>query len=133
MEPRRDIAERTFAFAVEIVKFARRLTRVNRPIANQVLRSGTSVGANVEEAQAAQSRKDFVHKNQIALKEARETRYWLRLAIATDLVPPEIGRPLLTESCELCNILGAIVVRAKQSMSASEPHAVKPKPKPKPK
>jgi four helix bundle protein len=52
-------------------------------LVRQLIRSGTSVGANVEEAQAAQSRADFIHKIEIALKELRETRYWLRLLVAT--------------------------------------------------
>jgi four helix bundle protein len=76
--PRRDIAERTFAFGVATVKFTRQLSRtpgVDRAMANQLMRSGTSIGANIEEAQGAQSKKDFICKNFIALKEARETRY----------------------------------------------------------
>lgn len=113
MDAKRDITERTFEFAVEIVKFARRIARSDRAISNQLLRSGTSIGANVEEAQAAQSRKDFISKYSIALKEARETRYWLRLVIATSIYPGDPAPKLYKEACELCCILGAIVSRTK--------------------
>ena len=78
----RDIKERTFSFALDIVHMAQRLDEcpgVSRTLGRQLLRSGTSIGANVEEAQAGQSRADFSSKYAIALKEARETVYWLRL------------------------------------------------------
>jgi four helix bundle protein len=77
-----DIGDRTFLFALRIVKLCMRLSEkpgVGRTLGNQLLRAGTSIGANVEEGRAAQSRADFISKNNIALKEARETRYWLRL------------------------------------------------------
>ncbi|WP_199304042.1 MULTISPECIES: four helix bundle protein [Cyanophyceae] len=78
----RPVTERTLEFAVRIVKLCQVLSRaagVNQPLIKQLIRPGTSIGANVEEAQPAQSRADFIHKMQIALKELRETRYWLRL------------------------------------------------------
>jgi len=84
-----DICERTFAFAVRIVKLCRYLERqswVDRQLVIQLLKAGTSIGANVEEAQAGQSRADFTSKNSIALKEARETIYWLRLLMESDSV-----------------------------------------------
>jgi four helix bundle protein len=77
-EQRRDILERTFHFAVRIVKLCQVLDErpgVGRTLARQLLRSGTSIGANVEEAQAGQSRADFRSKYSIACKEARETHY----------------------------------------------------------
>ena len=64
----------------------------------QLIRSGTSIGANVEESQAAQSTADFIHKLEIALAETRETRYWLRLLIAVELFPESRWLPLLNES-----------------------------------
>lgn len=74
------IDERSFEFALEIVALYKFLTdRKEYVLAKQVLRSGTSIGANVQEAQAAQSRPDFLAKMSIASKEARETSYWLRL------------------------------------------------------
>jgi len=77
---KRDICERTFKFAVDIVKLCRRLevrNSVSRQLSRQLLRAATSIGANLKEAQAAQSRPDFISKNFIALKEARESHYWL--------------------------------------------------------
>src|SRR5215471_9632840 len=82
----RDIKERTFNFALGIVSLCRNFDsrpRSLQTLIQQLLRSGTSVGANVEEAQAGQSRADFISKYSIALKEARETLYWLRLLDAS--------------------------------------------------
>ena len=75
-----DLCERTFKFGVRITKMVRRMPRdvAGQVIGRQVLRSGTSVGANTEEADAAESTEDFLHKLKIALKEAQETRFWLR-------------------------------------------------------
>ncbi len=75
-----DLCERTFQFGVRITKMVRRLPRdvAGHEIGRQVLRSGTSVGANTEEADAAESTEDFIHKMKLALKEAQETRFWLR-------------------------------------------------------
>jgi len=111
------ITDRTFAFAVRIVKLCRELSRnpVNRVLGGQLLKAGTSVGANVEESQAAQSKADFVSKSTIALKEARETNYWLRLIAATDeKIGPRIG-DLVQESREIRDILGAIASRARRN------------------
>lgn len=81
-----DIRERTFQFDVRIVKLCQYQDK-NRPVSrrllDQLMDAGTSVGANLEEAQAGQTSKDFVHKNTISLKEARESRYWLKLILAT--------------------------------------------------
>ena len=77
----KDIKERTFEFALRIIKLCQHLDKkpgVPRTLSYQLLKAGTSVGANVEEAQAGQSRPDFISKNSIALKEARECHYWLR-------------------------------------------------------
>ena len=75
------VLDRSFDFALRIVKLHRHLNEHHRifSLSDQVLRSGTSIGANVVEAQDAQSEKDFLHKMSTALKEARETRYWLSL------------------------------------------------------
>src|SRR5689334_16181522 len=89
-QPRgQDICDRTFAFAVQITKLCRRLNKhpdVDQILTRQLSRSGTSIGANVEEVQAGQSEQDFIHKYAIALKEARETRYWLRLLVASECI-----------------------------------------------
>jgi four helix bundle protein len=113
-----EITERTFEFAVRIVKLCQFLEEkpgVSRVLAQQLLRSGTSIGANVEEARAGQSKADFIHKNAIALKEARETHYWLRLLVATEIIPQHKLNTLLQEADELQRILGAILVSSKTS------------------
>ena len=84
----KDIKERTFEFALRIIRLCQHLDKkpgVPRTLSYQMLKAGTSVGANVEEAQAGQSRADFVSKLAIALKEARETGYWLRLLRESDI------------------------------------------------
>jgi four helix bundle protein len=78
-------------------------------LANQLLRAGTSVGANIEEAGAAQSRRDFLHKMAIASKEARETNYWLRLLEESSVCPEIDLGPYLDRSLELIRLLTAIV------------------------
>jgi four helix bundle protein len=118
MQQNQDITDRTFEFAARIVKLCQSLEEkpgVPRTLAQQLLRSGTSVGANVEEARAGQSKADFIHKNSIALKEARETHYWLRLLVVTEITPKDKISNLLQEADELKRILGAIIVSSKTS------------------
>lgn len=113
----REIRERAFVFACRIVKLHQYLVKeggAGRSLGGQVLRSGTSIGANLEEADAGQSRADFVSKCNIALKEARETHYWLRLLGACDMVPAERIAPLVGEANELVAILTAIVRNARE-------------------
>ncbi|MDC8106568.1 four helix bundle protein [Chryseobacterium sp. PTM-20240506] len=74
------IVNKTFDFALNIIEFSEELYKANRfPLANQIFKSGTSIGANVREAQNAESKADFIHKLKIAAKEAEETEYWLLL------------------------------------------------------
>jgi len=106
------ITDRSFNFAVQIVEFCKFLEkkdRVSRTLANQLLRSGTSVGANVEEAQAGQSKADFTAKMSIARKEARETLYWLRLLKESEVVSGTKLTDITQEADELVRILTAIV------------------------
>ena len=106
------IPERSFLFAVRIVRFCRFLEQqgsVSRTLAGQLLRSGTSIGANVEEAQAGQSKSDFTAKMSIARKEARETHYWLRVLVASDVVQQSKIDELLKESDELVRILTSVL------------------------
>jgi len=112
-----DIRERAFNFACRIVKFHRAAARnaTSRPILLQALRAGTSIGANLEEAEAGQSKADFISKMRIALKEARETHYWLRLIAATELVKPARIAALTEEANELTAILTTIVRNAGRS------------------
>ena len=114
-----DIQQRTFEFAKRIVKLVDRLPRTlaAMEIGRQMLRSGTSVGANMQEADAAESRSDFIHKVSIALKEARETRYWLTLTDATILSNDPEVQALLQESTELTKILFTIIANARKNRS----------------
>lgn len=114
-----DIRERAFAFSVRIIKLSQYLEKnssVGKSLILQLLRSGTSVGANLEEGQAGQSKADFISKNSIALKEARESNYWLRLLLASYELDPQIRNgleDLRDESKEIASIIGAIVVSAR--------------------
>ena len=111
-----DIQERTFKFAVRVVKLLNRLPRTTAgfEIGKQVVRSATSIGSNVEEADAAESKQDFIHKMSIAHKETRETRYWLRI-IRAALLDDDQVRALIQESDELVRILYTIVENARQN------------------
>jgi four helix bundle protein len=116
-ESPRDIKERTFSFALEIVRLCRSLDskpRSLRILAQQLLRSGTSVGANVQEAQAGQSRADFISKYSIVFKEARETLYWLRLLDVSGEISNGGCKILLREGDEIARVIASIVVRAKK-------------------
>ena len=106
-----DLPERTFAFAERIVRLCQFLESegiVSSILMKQVLRSGTAIGSHVEEGQASESKKDFIHKYSLALKEARETHYWLRLLAATEVVPRARLDPITQEANELVAILTTI-------------------------
>lgn len=103
------ILEKSFDFALQIIELYKKLvTEKEFIISKQVLRSGTSIGANIEEATAAISKRDFIAKMSISSKEARETRYWLRLLEKSKLVNIEVSDEL-KEVEEIINILTAIV------------------------
>ncbi len=115
-QPRRDLTERTFAFARRVVQLCQVLDRspgVCRTLANQLLRSGTSIGANVEEGHASQSRPDFIAKYSVACKEARETHYWLRLLAASEVMPVENLQDLTDEADQIVAILTMIVKKCR--------------------
>jgi four helix bundle protein len=117
----RDICERTFAFSVRIVKLVNALPKTVAAvtIARQLIRCGTSVGANVEEARAAHSRRDFARRMNIARGEARETLYWLRLARDSGLVSAARLSAIIREADELVRILTATVKRTKSNGDSS--------------
>lgn len=111
-----NIQQRTFRFSCDIVKFYLEETQRNdagRTLGRQLLRCGTSIGANLEEAEAGQSRADFISKCGIALKEARDTHYWLRLMSTTGLVNSQNAEPLIIESNELIAILTTIIKKSR--------------------
>ncbi len=116
---KKDLTGRTFEFARRVVKLCQILDRtpgVSRTLAHQLLRSGTSIGANVEEGQAAQSRADFLSKLSIARPEARETHYWLRLLAASEVVDESRLTELLDEADQLIAILTTITKKTKQNL-----------------
>jgi four helix bundle protein len=110
-----DIRERTLQFAVRVIQAIRRLPEdaATRVLAYQLVKAATSVGANVEEADGAESPRDFVHKMSIARKEARESRYWIRIVRAS-IVDNENWNSLQQESEELARILSAIINSARK-------------------
>ena len=112
-----DIRFRTFEFSVQVIELYKFLQFEKKEyvLGKQLLRSGTSIGANVEEATAAQSKKDFIAKMSIALKEARETNYWLRLLKRTGFIKKD---NLINESSEIMNILGAIIRTSRKNLAS---------------
>lgn len=115
------IAERTKLFAIRIIKacdFLDEKPGVCKTLSKQLLRSGTSIGANVREAQSAQSDKDFLHKLEIALKEERETEYWLEILIESELVDKNLFEPLLQENKEIGKILVASTRKIKEKINS---------------
>ena len=113
----KDIKDRTFEFAVRVVRLCQVLDEragVSKTLANQLLRSGTSIGANVEEAHGSQSKADFTAKMYIACKEARETHYWLRLLSETELISSPKLEPIINEANQLVAILTTITKKSRQ-------------------
>ena len=109
------IQEKSFAFAVRIVNLYKYLCDNKKEfvLSKQILRCGTSIGANVEESIGGQSDRDFLAKITISYKEARETVYWLRLLLATDYINNEQADSLLNDAEEICKILGKIQITMK--------------------
>ncbi len=110
------VQEKSFAFAVRVVNLCRYLQSEHKEfiLTKQLMRSGTSIGANVSEAQQAQSKLDFVHKINIALKEACETNYWLRLLHATQFLNKQEYESIIADCSEMERLLIAITKTAKQ-------------------
>jgi four helix bundle protein len=113
-----DIRDRTFRFGCDVAKLA--LTLAPQPgvrcIVDQLLKAGTSVGANLEEAKGASSKREFLRFVQISLRESRESIYWLRICAALRLGPEEELRRLRGEGDQISRILGAIVVNTKRRL-----------------
>lgn len=111
------LCTRLLDFAVAVGRVVDDLpgTRLGRHIAGQLVRCGTSPVANYEEACAAESRADFIHKLSIVLKELRETRAWLRLIHRAELLSSARMRPVLDECQQLCNIIGQSRLTAKRT------------------
>jgi four helix bundle protein len=111
-----DIRDRSFAFGCDVARLALSLAPLVgvRVMIDQLLKAGTAVGANLEEAKAGSSRREFVRYVEIALREARESLYWLRICEALKLGPENRVRELRGEADQLVRILTAIVVNTKR-------------------
>ena len=113
--------ERTYKFALRVIKLVAALpkTTTGEVLGRQVLRSGTSVGANVEEAFGASTKREFTYKLTIAFKEAKETHYWLRLIRDAGLVSAKRIDPLIQEALEIKLILAKSIVTSQQFKAKS--------------
>ncbi len=109
------IGEKSMAFAIRIVKLYKYLSEEKREyvISKQLLRSGTSIGANTRESKNAQSKNDFINKLNIALKEADETEYWLELLYRTDYLEENEFKSIYEDNAELIKILTSIIKKLK--------------------
>jgi four helix bundle protein len=109
------VKQKSYDFALRTVKLCQWLKDNKQfEISNQLLRCGTSIGANIEEALAGNSRKDFLYKMTIASKEARETNYWLRLLTDSGVLNDKQSQSMLEDSCELIKLLTSIVKTVRQ-------------------
>jgi four helix bundle protein len=119
----REVSDRLLDYGVSAIRLVESLPRTlaGRRIGDQLLRSSISVGANYEEAQAAESRQDFVHKLQIALKELRESNYWLRLLAKAGIAPGHQLSAILDESGQLRAMLSKAAATTKGKATVAEP------------
>ncbi|OGZ09641.1 MAG: four helix bundle protein [Candidatus Lloydbacteria bacterium RIFCSPHIGHO2_02_FULL_51_22] len=110
-KPKYDLGERTACFSEKIIDFAKKIPQstITRPLISQIIRSGTSIGANYSEADEASSKKDFINKVSIANKESKETKYWLRILSYAAQEHKEEARMLWKEAEELNLIFSAII------------------------
>lgn len=111
------LSEKTYAFAIRVVRMYQHLSQQDKgfPLFKQVLGSRTSIGANVEEALGGISKKDFVDKLSVAYKEARETKYWLRLLKDTAYISEEAFQSMFADCEELLKLLYVIIQKSKNN------------------
>lgn len=115
------IETKSYSFAISIINVYKELQKNNEYVlSKQLLRSGTSIGANVKEGLRANSKKDFSYKMNIALKEANETEYWISLLIDTGYLDRTMSQQLLSDCKELCRILNSIVKTSRDNMLVEE-------------
>ena len=109
------VYDKSYSFALRIIKLRKYLIKEHREycLSDQILRSGTSIGAQVSESEYAQSKADFIHKMSIALKEANESRYWLSLLKDSDYISEEIFLSLYSDIEEILKLLTSIVRTSK--------------------
>jgi four helix bundle protein len=116
------IVKKSYSFALEVIKIYKCLINERKEyvLSKQLLRSGTSIGANVHEAIASESKKDFIHKLAIAVKEARESSYWLSLLKDSDYINEEQFKKLISNCDEVIRILNSIILTTKERYFKSE-------------
>lgn len=114
------VAKKAYAFALEVIKLYKYLVanRKEYVLSKQILRSGTSIGANINEAISGQSKRDFIHKLSISLKEARETSYWLNLLKDSDFITIAEFIKLNDDCNEIIKILSSIILTTKEKYFA---------------
>lgn len=112
------LSDKAYQFALRVVQLNKYMNKEHREfvLSKQILRSGTSIGANIEESVHAQSKNDFVHKLSIAQKEASETNYWIRLLRDSDYLKPKLAESLIDDCEELQKLLTASIKTAKQNL-----------------
>ena len=115
-----DVRDRSYKFALEIIKLTQKLSKntASNALARQLIRSGTSIGANVEEAQAGFTKKDFTYKMSLARKEARESKFWLSLIRDAELSCDSQVNELIQEAEELTKILTSIVKTSEENIKS---------------
>ena|SRR6218665_446539 len=113
---------KSFQFSIDIVTLYKKLTQDQREfvLSKQLLRSGTSIGANASEASFGQSSKDFIHKLQISRKEANESLYWLNLLYATKYISSETHVKLIDKCIELLKILTSIIITMEKKLGVKK-------------
>lgn len=119
------IANKAYSFALEIIGLYKKLVSDKKEfvLSKQILRSGTSIGANVNEALSAQSKRDFVHKLSISLKETRETNYWLNLLKDSEYITEALFNSLSEKCSEINKILSSIILTTKQKYFTAKPNS----------
>ena len=122
MAKKRVLKDKSYLFAIRIVNLTKFLQgeKSEYNISKQIIRCGTSIGANIEEASGAQSDKDFIAKMHISLKEAKETHYWLRLLRDTDYLTPEQAESMLKDADEIITLLTRSLKTIKSRKNKSE-------------
>lgn len=120
MKANNPLLDKSYAFALRIVKTSQLLQTEKRELvlSKQLLRSGTSIGSNAEEATGAQSKADFLAKLHIVYKETRETHYWLRLLRDSNYLTPAQAESLLTDIEEILKISGSIIKTLKEQLNS---------------
>ena len=116
MKNKNVIVEKSYKFAIRIINLYKFLKDEKKEyvISKQILRSGTSIGANINESQSAESNADFIHKLSISAKEIRETEYWLNLLNHTDFIDNKSYKSIIDDCKELLKIINSIILTSKE-------------------